>query len=173
MTQPRALIIAGPNGAGKTTFAREFLVGEAHCPTFINADLIAAGISPFQPEAVAAKAMRLMAEEMHARVERSEDFAIESTLAGRTYGRNIADWKTRGYHVKIVFLRLPSVDIAIRRVRQRVAQGGHNVSEPIIRRRYDRGWTNFEQTYRNLADSWQLYDASRWPPVFVDDGGTP
>lgn len=91
MGAPRALIIAEPNGAGKTTFVRETLVGEAHCPTFINADLIAAGISPFQPEAVAAKTMRLMAEEMHARVERGENFAMESTIASRTDARNIAD----------------------------------------------------------------------------------
>ncbi len=173
MTQPRALIIAGPNGAGKTTFAREFLMGEAHCPTFINADLIAAGISPFQPETVAAKAMRLMAEEMHARVDRGEDFAIESTLAGRTYARNIEDWKTRGYHVKIVFLRLPSVDLAIERVALRVQQGGHNIPEDVIRRRYTRGWENFETLYRPMVDSWQLYDASPWPPVLVEDGGEP
>jgi len=173
MSQPRALIIAGPNGAGKTTFSREFLTAEANCPAFINADLIAAGLSPFQPAAMAAKAMRLMAEEMHRCVAQGRDFAIESTLSGRTYARNIRLWKNAGYHVKILFLRLPSVDLAIERVAQRVLQGGHDVPEDVIRRRYERGWENFTELYRDLADMWQLYDANHWPPALLEEGGTP
>ena len=105
MNRPRALIIAGPNGAGKTTFAREFLVGEWACETFINADLIAAGLAPFRPEDASVKAMRLMAEIMHACVDARKDFAVESTLSGRTYARLIREWKRRGYEVKIVYLK--------------------------------------------------------------------
>lgn len=97
--QRRIIIIAGPNGAGKTTFAREFLPQEAHCPDFINADLIAAGLSPFSPEAAARRAGRLMLEEMVSRVERGRGFALETTLSGLSYARHIREWRKRGYHV--------------------------------------------------------------------------
>ena len=127
MKQPRAFIIAGSNGAGKTTFAREFLSREATCLAFLNADLIAAGLSPLRPEAANTKAMRLMAEQMRASVNARRDFAVESTLAGRTYVRLIRDWRAAGYRVKIIYLWLDSVDLAIDRVRLRVAEGGHNV----------------------------------------------
>jgi hypothetical protein len=97
----KVVIIAGPNGAGKTTFAREFLPNEAHCPTFINADLIAAGLSPFQPETVAVRAGRLMLEEIEERVRHRQSFAFETTLSGRTYAKKIHEWQTLGYHVKL------------------------------------------------------------------------
>src|SRR5476651_875234 len=96
MTQPRAIIIAGPNGAGKTTFAREFLVAEGDCPTFLNADLIAAGLAPLHPELAASKAMRLMASEMHTCVKLRQDFSVESTLSGRTYLKLIPEWQAAG-----------------------------------------------------------------------------
>jgi predicted ABC-type ATPase len=99
---PRAIIIAGPNGAGKTTFAREFLTAEGNCPTFINADLIAAGLSPFRPDAAAIEASRLMLDHVRQRVARREDFAVETTLAGRAYLRMIRDWQSLDYQVELM-----------------------------------------------------------------------
>ena len=128
-SQPRAIIIAGPNGAGKTTFAREFLPVEGECPTFINADLIAEGLSPFKPEAMAIEASRLMLERVRQVVASREEFAVETTLAGRAYLRMIHEWQSVGYQVELMFLQLPSADLAVERVRQRVAQGGHNIPE--------------------------------------------
>ena len=170
---PRALIIAGPNGAGKTTFAREFLPAEGDCPTFVNADLIAEGLSPFQPELVAAEASRLMLEHVRKMVAKREDFAIETTLAGRAYLSMIRDWHAVGYQVELMFLQLPSADFAVGRVRQRVAQGGHNIPEVDIRRRFDRGLQNFRQHYRNIVDVWQVFDASQWPPIMIEEGVNP
>ncbi len=171
--RPRALIIAGPNGAGKTTFAREFLPAEGHYPTFINADLIAEGLSPFRPESMAIEASRLMLERVRQMVARREDFAIEATLAGRSYLRMIRDWKAISYRVELMFLQLPSADLAAERVRLRVAQGGHNIPEPDIRRRFKRGIANINQHYRSAVDAWQIYDASQWPPVLIDEGVNP
>jgi len=169
-SRPRAIIIAGPNGAGKTTFAREFLPAEGNCPTFINADLIAQGLSPFRPEAMAVEASRLMLERVRQTVANREDFAVETTLAGRAYLRMIREWRAAGYPVELMFLQLPSAELAVERVRQRVAQGGHNIPEPDIRRRFERGIPNFRQHYRSLVDAWQVFDASQWPPVLIDNG---
>jgi predicted ABC-type ATPase len=153
-------VIGGPNGAGKTTFAREFLPNEAGCPAFINADLIAAGLSPFAPEQAAVKAGRLMLEAMAEHEAHGESFAIESTLSGTTYARRIPRWKAAGYHVTLIFLALPTADIAVARVAERVRQGGHFVPEDVIRRRFEAGRENFETLYRNQVDDWVLYDNS-------------
>lgn len=156
----KIVIIAGPNGGGKTTFAREFLLNEAHCPIFINADLIAAGLSPFDLSAVSVRAGRLMLEEIDGHVRNRKSFAFETTLSGRTYIHKIRLWRELGYHVKIIFLSLPNADVAITRVAARVAQGGHNVPEEIIRRRFDAGMKNFDTMYKESVDAWALYDNS-------------
>ncbi len=160
MIEKKIVIIAGPNGAGKTTFACEFLPNEAGCPVFINADLIAAGLSPFQPELAALKAGRLMLKEIQEYSQRGANFAFETTLSGRSYMRMISDWQAQCYHVKLFFLNLPSAEMAIMRVAERVRQGGHNVPEEVIRRRFEAGRINFELLYRNLVDSWAVYDSS-------------
>ncbi len=169
-TSKKIVIIAGPNGAGKTTFAREFLPKEAGCPDFINVDLIAAGLSPFDPDRAALRAGRIMLDEIKRRVLVGESFAFETTLSGRNYARAIPRWREAGYHVKLVFLSLPTADVAVARVAARVAQGGHNVSEEVIRRRFDTGLLNFERLYRGLADTWALYDNSGAIPRLIVSG---
>lgn len=170
MTDPRIIIIAGPNGAGKTTFARDFLPKEAQCPYFINADLIAAGLSPFAPEAAAIKAGKLMLREIADYAARRESFAFETTLSGTAYLRHILEWHQAGYHVSLFFLSLPSVDYAIARVAERVRQGGHDIPEGVIRRRFDAGWRNFQAHYRDAVDAWAVYDNSGVEPVLVEWG---
>ncbi len=167
--EQKIVIIAGPNGAGKTTFAREFLVREASCPSFVNADLIAAGLSPFTPEQAAFRAGRLMIEEIRGYVGRRESFAFETTLSGRLYAQHIRQWQETGYRIKLIFLRLPDVEIAVKRVRIRVAQGGHDVDESVIRRRFDKGWNNFHNIYKKLVDAWVLYDNSGESPQLIDE----
>ena len=167
------MIIAGPNGAGKTTFAREFLPAEAECPHFVNADLIAAGLSPFAPELVAVRAGRIMLDQIHEHVRKGESFAFETTMSGRIYLQLIPSWQTQGYIVKLFFLQLPSSEMAVARVRQRVAAGGHNVPEEVIWRRFDAGLRNFEQLYKPLVDEWVLYDNSGEEPIRLDEGYKP
>ena len=156
----RILIIAGPNGAGKTTFAKAFLPTAVRCPIFVNADLIAAGISPFAPGNAAFRAGRLMLEEISRHAAARRTFAFESTLAGRGYARLIVQWRKSGYQVKLIYLSLKSPEHAIARVALRVKQGGHFVPEDIIRRRFHAGMTNFRNLYAPLVDSWVLYDNS-------------
>jgi predicted ABC-type ATPase len=171
--ESRIIIIGGSNGAGKTTFAREFLPKEAGCPVFVNADLIAAGLSPFEPMTAAIRAGRLMIAEIESHVREKRSFAFETTLSGRRYARMIPQWQSIGYRVKLVYLYLQDVKIAIERVRVRVRQGGHDVPEDVIRRRYEAGWRNFQQIYKGLVDTWVLYDNSGEPPLLVDSGGRP
>jgi predicted ABC-type ATPase len=168
--EKKIVIIAGPNGAGKTTFAREFLVQEAGCPVFVNADLIAAGLSPFQPEQAAFKAGRLMLAEIKGYARRGESFAFETTLSGRHYARMIREWRGSGYRVQLIFLRLASVEIALDRVQNRVSQGGHTIEPEIIRRRFHKGLDNFNHLYKNLVSAWVEYDNSGETPSIIDAG---
>ena len=161
-------VIAGPNGAGKTTFAREFLPREAGCPFFVNVDLIAAGLSPFTPGVADIRAGRLMLEEITAHVRRRESFALETTLSGRRYAALIPGWQQIGYEVALIFLWLPKVEIAVKRVRERVRQGGHDVPEQVIRRRYEAGWKNFNRIYKPLVDHWFLYDNAGRDPILLE-----
>ena len=166
------LIIAGPNGAGKTAFATQFLPNEGNCPTFINADLIAAGLNPFRPERAALEAGRMMLRAMDRYAEQEESFAFETTLSGRGYMRLIPEWQAQGYQVILLFLSLPTPEVALARVRTRVRQGGHDVAEQVIRRSYHPGWRNFQQVYRQLVDRWMLYDASDRTPSLIAEKDT-
>ena len=166
----RILIIAGPNGAGKTTFAKEFLPDETTYLTFINADLIAVGLNPFHPDAAAIQAGRLMLSMIADYVGRGDSFAFESTLSGRGYARLIPRWRAQGYRVKIYFLRLPTPEAAIARVRGRVAEGGHHVPDDVVRRRFHTGLRNFERIYRSLVDEWALYDNSGRTTILSERG---
>lgn len=166
----KIIIIAGPNGAGKTTFARSFLPAEAHCPRFINADLIAAGLAPFAPETAAIKAARLMLQEIAECTKRGESFALETTLSGLVYLRHIRQWRVQGYHVSLFFLALPSADVAVARVAERVKQGGHHIPEDVIRRRFAAGRNHFDQHYRAAVHAWALYDNSGITPTLLEWG---
>jgi predicted ABC-type ATPase len=164
----KIIIIAGPNGAGKTTFARDFLPSEAQTLRFINADLIAAGLAPFNPDTAAIKAVRLMLEEIDECVLAGESFAFETTLSGLSYLRKIKQWRHLGYEVKLWFLSLPSADMAASRVAVRVSQGGHNIPEHVIRRRFKTGLDNFHNLYSKAVDSWVVYDSYVHPPKVLD-----
>jgi len=166
----KIIIIAGPNGAGKTTFARSFLPQEAQCSRFINADLIAAGLSPFAPEAAAFKAGRLMLEEIADCVKKGESFAFETTLAGLGYVNRIKQWREQGYHVSLFFLLLPDPDTAIARVAERVRQGGHDIPDAVIRRRFAAGLRNLEKAYKSVVDTWAKFDNVGEEPTLLEWG---
>jgi predicted ABC-type ATPase len=161
---PSIYIIAGPNGAGKTTFANRFLPDYAMCSEFLNADLIAAGLSPFAPEQQSFLASELMLQRMRELLEARKTFSFETTLAARSYVNRIPEWQADGYKVSLFFLWLPSVEMAIERVANRVRQGGHGIPEPTIRQRYQRGLENFHHRYRPAVDEWILLDNSQVRP---------
>jgi predicted ABC-type ATPase len=170
LADKKIVIVAGPNGAGKTTFAREFLPNEAGCPTFVNADLIAAGLAPFQPETAALRAGRLMLEEIARHAADGRSFAFETTLSGLTYVRMIERWRANGYRIELFFLSLATPEAAIARVAMRVRQGGHAVPPDTIRRRFAAGLRNFRDIYRQRVDYWQLFDNSGDLPVLIEEG---
>jgi predicted ABC-type ATPase len=164
---PTVYVVAGPNGAGKTTFASEFLPDFVRCLEFLNADLIAAGLSPFTPESQNLRAGRLLLERIRELAVAQRDFGFETTLSGRSYLKLLGDMKSRGFRIVLFFLWLPSATMAIARVENRVRQGGHHVPEEDISRRYAAGIRNLFQLYRPILDGWWLYDASRLPPKLI------
>lgn len=164
---PVVYVLAGPNGAGKTTFASKFLPDFVDCREFLNADLIAAGLAPFAPETQNMRAGRLLLERIRELAAAKEDFGFETTLSGRTYARLLAQMKADGYRVYLFFLWLPTADLAVARVANRIRQGGHSVAEADIRRRFESGLRNWFSLYRSIVDGWWLYDASRLPPVMI------
>lgn len=169
----KIVVIAGPNGAGKTTFASTFLPAEGDCRLFLNADLIAQGLSPLQPDALAWEASAVMLELMDHYAANGESFAFETTLSARSYAARIRSWQQAHYNVKLVFLRLSSPELAIARVANRVREGGHAIPEDVIRRRYAAGWRNFESLYRGLVDEWILFDNSERDAILIDSGVNP
>jgi len=165
---PKILILAGPNGAGKTTFAREFVRKELGFKHFVNADLIAAGMSPFEPELAAIAAGRVMLDHITHLVKAKESFVIETTLSGLGYARHIRSWRISGYKTSLIFLSLSSASIAIERVKNRVKQGGHNIPIDVIKRRYIAGIENFNTIYKDLVDDWQVLDNTDSEPIPID-----
>ena len=166
----RCIIIAGPNGSGKTTFAREFLPQYEGIVHFVNADLIAGGLSPLRPDLMALAAGRIFLSELDRLAKSRVSFAFESTLSGFTYLKRMHKWKRSGYSLEIVFLRLSSPRIALRRIAARVKQGGHHVPESDVLRRFDRSWNNFQHSYKPLADIWSVYDNSGETPLLLEAG---
>ena len=163
-------LLAGCNGAGKTTAAFTLLPGLLACREFVNADEIARGLSPFQPETVSIQAGRLMLARLKELLATGETFALETTLATRHYLRFIAEARTQGYLVRLLFFWLNSADLAVERVAARVAEGGHNIPEQTIRRRYESGLRQFFGAYRTAVDDWLLFDNSNGPGKLIAQG---
>ena len=157
-------VIAGPNGSGKTTFAQEFLPKYAKCDTFINADMIAKGLSPFSPQVIGLRAGRLLLEEIDRYVKKEASFSFETTLSGITYLSRFRELKKVGYSIHMFFLWIPDVKLSLARVAGRVKMGGHDIPEADIKRRFSRGLQNFFKHYRPILDSWLLFDNSGKTP---------
>jgi predicted ABC-type ATPase len=164
---PKLYIIAGPNGSGKTTFAKEFLPNYAKCQNFVNADLIAQGLAPFSPATVSIKAGRLLLKQIQDFVDQKADFAFETTLAGRTYLSLIKNLRVKVYSVHLFFLWIPDAELARVRIRQRVKDGGHDVPEADINRRFKRSLNNFLTLYKPLCDFWTIFDNSAGKPKVI------
>lgn len=160
-------IIAGPNGSGKTTFARMFLPDYVKCPNFVNADLIAQGLAPFGPRAAAIKAGKLLLQQIHEYAGRGVDFAFETTLSGKSYANLLKGLKAKGYALHLFFLWIPSPELAIARIKDRVTEGGHHVPAEDVKRRFTRGINNFFTLYEPLLDSWMLFDNSKAKPILI------
>jgi len=167
MKNKNVYIIAGPNGSGKTTFARTFLPEYAKCDRFINADLIASGLSPFSPQQVAIKSGKLVLEQIKEYSESGVDFGFETTMSGVTYLKYFKMLKEKGYKIHIFFLWIPSSQLAVARVKDRVAQGGHNVPIADIKRRFERSTEKFFKQYRLLADKWILFNNAESKPRII------
>jgi predicted ABC-type ATPase len=161
-------VIAGPDGAGETTFAREFLPKDAAIIHFVNADLIAGGLSPLQPQLAALAAGRVFLAELDRLALARASFAFETTLAGLGHLARFQQMKAAGYRIEIIFLKLDTPALALRRVAARVRQGGHAVPRADVLRRFRRGWENFNQSYRLAVDAWAVYDNSGNGPVLIE-----
>ncbi|MDZ4846132.1 MAG: zeta toxin family protein [Chitinophagales bacterium] len=166
---PRLFIIAGCNGAGKTTASYTVLPEMLHCNEFVNADEIARGVSPFQPEKAAFEAGRIMLNRIQELMHRKVDFAFETTLASKTYTHTILQAKQSGYEVVLVFFWLESSELAKKRVRKRVSEGGHNIPDAVIERRYLRGLKNLFALFIPLCDYWMIVDNSSNQPEIAAD----
>ena len=164
---PNLYIISGANGSGKTTTAKQILPYFLNVYEYLNADEIAAGLSPFRPESVAIQAGKLMLKRLNYFVEHQTDFAFETTLSGLNYLRFLKKCQTQNYQINLIYFWLHSPDLAIARVRQRVASGGHNIPEETIIRRYYRGQKNLIQSYLALCQTWIIYDNSTFPSQLV------
>ena len=168
---PCIFVIGGPNGAGKSTTAPGLLRDRFNIRHYVNADTIAAGLSAFNPEAAAFRAGRIMLDQLHDLCERRANFAFETTLSTKGYARWLKKSQESGYRVYLLFLALPNAEAALNRVARRVSLGGHDVLEEVVRRRFDRGLTNFFQLYRPLANRWFLSDNGGRKPKLLAHGG--
>lgn len=159
----RLYVIAGCNGAGKTTASYTILPEILECKEFVNADEIARGLSPFQPEKAGIQAGRLMLERIKSLIGRGQDFAFETTLSTKSYKNLIQDAKNDNYSITLIFFWLSSQELAVKRVETRVKEGGHNIPEKVIRRRYENGLRNFFDIFKSIVDDW----------MFIDNSGAP
>ncbi len=166
-THPKLYVIAGPNGAGKTTFAREYLPRFAKCDEFVNSDLIAVGIAPFDPRSAALEAGRIMVSRLRHLAEQNETFAFETTLSGTSHVRLLKQAKRSGFRVTLMYLWLPHVGLALRRVWERVQSGGHAVPEVDVRRRFGRSLWNLFHVYKAMADELVVFDNAGRVPHLV------
>ena len=160
-------IIAGPNGSGKTTFANKFLPNYAVCQNFVNADLIAQGLSPFSPRVFAIKAGRIVLEQINGFAKRGVDFGFETTLSGKSYANLLKKLKVEGFKLHLFFLWIPNSQLAIARIKERVLSGGHAVPSKDVRRRFTRSIINLFGLYLPLLDSWMIFDNSGIIPALI------
>ncbi len=166
-------LIAGPNGAGKTTASKSLLPGLLDCTEFVNADEIARGLSPFHPEEMAYQAARIQLLRINELLYQGRTFAIETTLATRTYIKLIRHAQSLGYKVCLAFFWLPTSDMAKERVKKRVAEGGHDIPEPVIERRFTAGWDNLVNIYIPIVDEWMLFNNISLPgKIIAQKNGT-
>jgi predicted ABC-type ATPase len=172
MERPSAVILSGPNGAGKSTLAPLLLRGRLGVTQFVNADMIASGLSGFSPESTAIAAGRIMLKRLRTLANARESFAFETTLASRAFAPWLASLRDQGYGIHLVYLWLPSADVAIARVRSRVEAGGHGIPEATVRRRYLSGLRNLFQLYQSLTDTWRVYDSSGHPVSVASGAGS-
>ena len=157
---PQIYIIGGANGSGKTTTALNLLPNVLGIYEFINADAIAVGLSPLNPESMSMQAGRIMIQRLETLANAKLDFAFESTLAARTYAKFIQKCRAKGYIINLIYFWLHSPELAVERVAKRVASGGHSIPEEVIRRRYDRSIKNLIKLYIPLCDDWMVFDNS-------------
>jgi predicted ABC-type ATPase len=167
-SQPLVIVMAGPNGAGKSTAAAHLL---PEGMTFVNADEIAKTLPDYPSRSADIQAGRLVLERLDELERQRADFAVETTLASRSLAARIARLRQSGYHFRLIFAFLPDADTAVRRVAGRVLQGGHDIPEETIRRRYRAGINNFFHLYQPLADKWSVYDTTQFaPPTLIAEG---
>ena len=171
MTNKNLYIISGCNGAGKTTASYTVLPEVLDCREFVNADEIARGLSPFNLESVSIEAGRLMLSRIEELLERDESFSIETTLATKSYINLVRRAQAKGYNVRLLFFWLRTPDLAVQRVAERVAKGGHNIPTDVIRRRYVAGINNLFRLFMREVDYWEIYDNSEYPAVQIATGG--
>jgi len=157
---PNLYVIGGANGSGKTTVSLSLLPNLLEVFEYVNADAIAAGLSPLNPESMAIQAGRLMLERLRTLTSSGADFAFETTLAARTFVPFLRDCKAKDYIINLIYFWLQSPDLAVERVARRVASGGHSIPEDVTRRRYKQGRKNLSELYLPLCDSWIVYDNS-------------
>ncbi|MEG4286614.1 zeta toxin family protein [Microcoleus sp. A006_D1] len=166
---PNLYIIGGANGSGKTTASMSLLPNFLDCFEYVNADAIAAALSPFNQESVAISAGRIMLERLQTLSNSGTDFAFETTLAARSFAAFLRSCKTKDYTINLIYFWLRSPELAIARVARRVASGGHSIPEDVIRRRYDRGMRNLLALYLPLCDNWIIYNNSNETPELVTE----
>jgi predicted ABC-type ATPase len=167
MSSKNVYIIAGPNGSGKSTFAEKFLPDYAKCPNFINADLIAKGLSPFSPRTAALKAGKLVLAQIHEFAKKGVDFGFETTLSGKLYVKLFKKLREDDYQLHLFFLWLPSPQLAIERIKERVREGGHDVPIRDIRRRFYRSVANFFKLYQPFLNSWMILNNTGIRPALI------